>query len=48
MSQIYVEYSENIALIRFKEILKLINANIAKIVEVLPNRCNRDLAYVLQ
>jgi 5-carboxymethyl-2-hydroxymuconate isomerase len=43
MPQIYVEYSENIKLVNFKEILKLINVNVANIVDVPPNRCKGRL-----
>ena len=43
MPQIYVEYSENIKLVNFKEILKRINENVANIVGVPPNRCKGRL-----
>lgn len=39
MPQIYVEFSSNIKLVNFKEILKRINTEVARIVEVPPNRC---------
>lgn len=43
MPQIYVEYSENIKLVDFREILKRINVTVAKIVEVPPDRCKGRL-----
>jgi 5-carboxymethyl-2-hydroxymuconate isomerase len=43
MPQIYIEYSDNIKLINFKEISKLINITIAKIVDVPVNRCKARL-----
>ncbi|MBA3660747.1 MAG: hypothetical protein H0W64_03395 [Gammaproteobacteria bacterium] len=43
MPQIYIEYSANITQVNFEEILKHINANVAKIVEVSPNRCKGRL-----
>lgn len=39
MPQIYIEHSDNIKLVKFKEILKIINGNIAEIVNVSPDRC---------
>lgn len=47
MPQIYIEYSDNIRLIDFKEMLRSINVSVAKIVDVPPDRCKgRLVKYV--
>lgn len=43
MPQIYIEFSSNIKLVNFREILKHINTAVASITEVPPQRCKGRL-----